>query len=240
MAQHYCEKCDKMQDEKQFYASKNLEKYPEGRLNVCKKCLTMHLDNWDPETYVWILKEVDVPYIKEEWDGLLEKYGVNPKKLTGTTILGRYLAKMKLNQYNKYYFADSEKIEEERRQLKVNQMKAQGLTGDEIDVVMSTDHTPEKPDFTQEPVGTPTYEPIDEVDEFDDQLTDEEKMQLKLKWGTGYKTGEMVALEQLYSNYERSYDIQGAGMVDTLIMICKSSYRANQLINTGDKLLMFP
>lgn len=235
MAMHYCEKCMKTIDDKQFYTSNNLEKYPpDGKLNVCKKCITMHLDNWDPETYMWILEEVDVPYIKEEWDGLLEKYGSNLKKLTGTTVLGRYLAKMKLAQYNKYRFADGLKIEEERKAMKVHQMKAQGLTKDEIDVALATNHVPEKPVNVQQPVGTPEYDPVDTYDEFDDQLTDEEKMQLKLKWGTGYLTGEMVALEQLYNNYERSYDIQGAGMVDTLIMICKASYRANQLINTGD------
>ena len=71
-----------------FYTSKNIEKYPpDGKMDICKKCLTMHVDNWDPETYKWILQEIDVPYIKEEWDVLLEKYGKDPKKVTGLTIM---------------------------------------------------------------------------------------------------------------------------------------------------------
>jgi hypothetical protein len=53
---HYCEVCGKTMDEKEFYTSRNLEKYPDGgKLNQCKKCITMHVDNWDPETYKWIL-----------------------------------------------------------------------------------------------------------------------------------------------------------------------------------------
>ena len=94
---HYCNKCGKNLDDKEFYISKNVEKYPpDGRLNTCKKCLTMHVDNWDPETFTWILQEIDVPYIKEEWDALLEKYSKEGKKITGLTIIGRYLSKMKL------------------------------------------------------------------------------------------------------------------------------------------------
>ena len=48
-----------------------------------------------------------------------------------------------------------------------------------------------------------------------------------MKWGASYMAGELVRLEQLYRDFEKSYDIQGAGMVDTLIMICKASFRAN-------------
>jgi hypothetical protein len=54
----------------------------------------MHVDNWDPSTFIPILQEIDVPYIKEQWDQLLEKFGQDPSKITGTTILGRYLSKM--------------------------------------------------------------------------------------------------------------------------------------------------
>jgi hypothetical protein len=56
----------------------------------------MHVDNWNPDTYLWILQEVDVPYVPKEWDMLLAKYGVDRAKLTGMSILGRYLSKMKL------------------------------------------------------------------------------------------------------------------------------------------------
>ena len=66
MAQMYCEKCNRTMDESNFYTSKNLVKYPNGgRLNQCKKCLTMHVNNWEPETFLWILEELDLPYIEQ-------------------------------------------------------------------------------------------------------------------------------------------------------------------------------
>lgn len=235
---HYCKKCGKIMDDKQFYTSKNLEKYPpDGKMDICKKCLTMHVDNWDPETYKWILQEIDVPYIKEEWNGLLEKYGKDPKKVTGLTIIGRYLSKMKLKQWNKYTWADTETLEKDSIDKKVLNMKAQGFTEDEIQEQLSIDRTPPKPkelEDVQAPVETPEYEDPEEDDDFGDQLTEEDKLVLRLKWGRGYSWEERVRMEQLYNDMMSSYDIQGAGHKDTLIMVCKASLKANQLIDAGD------
>ena len=235
---HYCKKCGKTMDDTQFYTSKNLEKYPpDGKMDICKKCLTMHVDNWNPETYKWILQEIDVPYIKEEWNGLLERYGKDPKKVTGLTIIGRYLSKMKLKQWNKYTWADTETLEKDSIDKKVLNMKAQGFTEDEIQEQLSIDRTPPKPkelEDVQAPVGTPEYEDPEEDDDFGDQLTEEDKLVLRLKWGRGYSWEERVRMEQLYNDMMSSYDIQGAGHKDTLIMVCKASLKANQLIDAGD------
>lgn len=226
-------------DDTQFYTSKNIEKYPpDGKMDVCKKCLTMHVDNWNPETYKWILQEIDVPYIKEEWNGLLERYGKDPKKVTGLTIIGRYLSKMKLKQWNKYTWADTEALEKDSTEKKVLTMKAQGFTEDEIQEQLAIDRTPPKPkelEDVQAPVGTPEYQdPEEEEDDFSDQLTEEDKLMLRLKWGRGYSWEERVRMEQLYKDMMSSYDIQGAGHKDTLIMVCKTSLKANQLIDAGD------
>ena len=61
----YCEKCNRTMDEKQFYGSNNTEKYPQGKLHQCKKCVSLHVDNFNPDTYLWILQECDVPYVKD-------------------------------------------------------------------------------------------------------------------------------------------------------------------------------
>ena len=105
---YYCEKCNRTMGEENFYGSNNLEKYPDGKFKICKKCMTMHVDNWNPDTYLWILQDADVPYIPDEWNKLLATYGRDRSKLTGTTILGRYLAKMKLKQYKDYRWKDNE------------------------------------------------------------------------------------------------------------------------------------
>lgn len=237
MATHYCEKCGKTMDEKEFYKSKNVEKYPpDGVMSMCKNCMTMHVDNWDPETFKWILKEADVPYVKKEWDSLLEKYGTDPTKITGLTIIGRYLSKMKLKQWKEYCYEDTDKLEEKAKQEKIAAMKAQGMSPEEIEVQLSIDRTPAKPEMLSQPqaaVGAPQYVEQAEDDELNSVLTDEEKRAMRLKWGP-YRIEEWVKLEQLYRDMCNSYDIQGAGMKDTLIMICKASVRANALIDAGD------
>ena len=83
----FCEKCKKTMNIKEFYGSNNLEKYPDGKLNVCKKCLTMHVDNWNPDTFLPILQECDVPYIPKIWNNKLATYGKDRSKVTGMTII---------------------------------------------------------------------------------------------------------------------------------------------------------
>ena len=99
----YCSCCGRTMGKQEFYTSNNLDKYPrEGKLTECRKCLTRHVDNWDPETYKWILEEVDVPYVPTEWNKLMMKYAKDPRKVTGTTIIGRYIGKMHLKQFKDY------------------------------------------------------------------------------------------------------------------------------------------
>ena len=71
-------------------------------------------------------------------------------------------------------------------------------------------------------------------DDFEDDLTDEDRTYLRLKWGKTYRPEEWIRLEQLYNEMMDSYDIQTAGHIDTLKLICKTSLKANQLIDIGD------
>ena len=72
------------------------------------------------------------------------------------------------------------------------------------------------------------------VDDSGLDLTDEELIYLRLKWGKTYKPEEWVRLEQLYTEMMESYDIQAAGHIDTLKLICKASLKSNQLLDIGD------
>ena len=229
----------------QFYGSNNLEKYPNGKLDTCKKCITMHVDNFNPDTYMWILQECDVPYVPDEWHKLLEKYAYNRDKLTGMTILGRYLSKMKLKQHKDYRWKDTAFLQEMADTKKEQAMKRQGYDAQEIALQLEKDrqYLPED-GVAKEPVydETPSVPyPVEdyfaeqcEGEELNIDLTDEDKTYLRLKWGKTYKPEEWVKLEQLYEEMMQSYDIQGAGHIDTLKLICKTSLKANQLIDMGD------
>ena len=120
----YCEKCGRTFKETEFYGSNNLDKYPDGRLNQCKKCATMHIDNFDPSTYTWLIQECDIPYIPDEWNALLAKFGKDKSKLTGLSIFGRYVSKMKLKQFKDFRWKDNEFIQDMRRANTQEMMKA--------------------------------------------------------------------------------------------------------------------
>jgi len=107
--------------------------------------LTRHVDNWDPKTYTWILEDIDVPYIEEEWTTLLDRYAKDPRKVTGMTILGRYLSKMKLKQFKEYGWADTERLRLEADNKKAEVMARQGYTGEEIENAINTGTMPDKP-----------------------------------------------------------------------------------------------
>ena len=246
--QYYCEKCGKTMAEDQFYKSNNKTKYSNnGVVPTCKKCLTMHVNNWDPDTYLWLLQELDVPYIPDEWNKLMVKYAKDPDKVTGTTIIGRYLSKMKLNQWKDYRWQHNDFIKEMQAQRIREAMKDGGYDVAEIEMaVQRADYeipTEElkQPDFTPPPSREEEddnctgyvyqFEPVEEIDL---GLTDEDITYLRLKWGKTYKQEEWVQLEQLYNEMMESYDIQTAGHIDTLKLICKTSLKANQLIDLGD------
>ena len=233
---YYCKTCGRTMDGDQFYASNRLDRYPDdGKLPECKKCITRHVDNWNPRTYLWILEEIDVPYIEDEWNKLLERYGKDRTKITGMTILGRYLSKMKLNQYNMYKWEDTEKIKAKAEAEKRDVMARQGYSGEEIEQAIAADFTPAKPigmdePTREEPAPIDAFEPVG----FEDDLTEADKIYLSIKWGKTYKPYEWVQLEKYYQEMMQSFDIQTPSHEDYLKLICKTSIKAHQLIDLGD------
>lgn len=284
-AKRFCEKCNKVLNQEEFYQTRNLDKYPDGYLNLCKKCLTMHVDNFDQKTYAWILQEIDVPYIPDEWNKLLARYGRDKKKLTGTLILGRYLAKMKLRQFKDFRWADNDFIQEMNNSKIKETMERQGYGAAEIAKVINTSNfqmpeaTVEIPEYEDDAAdiafggnanmiapqsiipgyddfsgsgnfdaisdlgGSNDFDPIasmapvslfDDSEDEDLELTEDDKKYLRLKWGRTYRPSEWVQLEQLYKEMMDSYDIQSAGDINTLKLMCKTSLKANQLLDLGD------
>ena len=235
---YYCDKCRRTMAAINFYKSNNLEKYPnDGVLKECKKCITLHVDNWNPETFLWILEEIDVPYIEEEWTTLVERYCKDRSKVTGMTVLGRYLSKMKLKQYRDKVWDDTEKLKAEAEARKVKAMTERGFTGEQIEEALAAGTMPEKPEGWDETPTEgeegPTIDLLEPVD-FTDELTEEEKIGLAIKWGKTYRPYEWVQLEKYYQEMMMSFDIQTPSHEDYLKLICKTSLKAHQLIDLGD------
>ncbi len=107
-----CQRCGKRIGQINFYT------YRDGsKCEICKPCLTAHIDNFDPTTFEWILEKMDVPFIPTEWNVLRDKaFAKDPYKMNGMSVIGKYLAKMKLKQWKDYGYADTPKIMQEMKQ----------------------------------------------------------------------------------------------------------------------------
>lgn len=107
-----CSRCGKTLGEINFYT------YQDGsKCEMCKPCITAHIDNFDEETFLWILEKIDVPYVPAEWNVLRNAaFAKDPKKMNGQSVLGKYLAKMKLKQWKQFRWADTEKLKAEQEE----------------------------------------------------------------------------------------------------------------------------
>lgn len=83
------------------------------------------VDPFKPETFIPILKDMDYPYFENEWGDTLSK---SYKGVGGTkTVFGRYIEKMRLNDYKYFTFEDSQY----HKKLQEFSLKAYGLSLDE-------------------------------------------------------------------------------------------------------------
>ena len=257
MEKRTCQKCNRFLNIDQFYRSRNLEAYPpEGYLPVCKKCFTMHLNNWEPSSITPLLEIMDVPYIPEEWEALLQRYGQDPKKTSQTAIFGRYLSKMKLKQFSDYRFADSERILEERekqKQIAAARDESYRLRyaaiqdGNVLDKVnadislLSDDEILElfpqveyQQQLQQGFLGAQQFQQVPQEPSVEDQIPIEDKIKLSIKWGKTYTVNEWLTMERMYRDMLESYEIKTASHLDYLKMICKTSLKMNQSIDVND------
>ena len=256
MASRLCTKCGKMMDENtQFYTYKNGDK-----TTMCKKCLTMHIDNFNPETFLWLLQDMDVPYIETEWNVLRDRAFAKNPNLNGMSVFGKYLSKMKLKQWNQYGWADTERLKVlNEEKLKVKQaekeqfeslLKAQFDNGEiteaQYKTLISTETQNEDYYAGTGPAlhipGAAADNPYQEKNFIDEsllsgpaaQLTDDDKIYLAMKWGRLYQPADWIELERNYNEMMNSFDIQDADTINTLILLCKTNLKMNQAIDCGD------
>lgn len=249
---HYCEKCGKTMKEGEFYTYKN-----GGKTELCKKCLTMHIDNFNPETFLWLLQKMDVPYVPEEWNVLRDRaYAKDPNKMNGMSVFGKYLSKMKLKQWKGYSWDDSEKIQtlnaEKKKAVILNNERAKvelqekyeageiseaeykTMTSTPIQAAAQIPGVLTGSIGANNPFNEANFIPEEELPDPAADLTDEDKTYLAMKWGTMYKPKEWVDLERIYKEMEQSFDIQDADTINTLILICKTNLKMNQYLDSGD------
>lgn len=250
---YYCEKCNKWMGENEFFTYKDGSK-----TEFCKKCLTMHIDNFDEETFLWLLKKMDVPYIPAEWNTLRDRiYEKDPSKLTSSSVFGRYLSKMKLKQWRSYTWADSERLQQEyaetaaqheeearqREQEAKDRFDKGEISEAEYKTLLTASTKHKDAPAVAVPAGQvpgsigfddSQFMSEDELGDPGAELTQEDKIFLAMKWGRLYKPSEWVQLEKMYAEMTQSFDIQDADTINTLLLICKTNLKMNQALDSGD------
>ena len=268
-----CQRCNKLLAEINYYTFKDGSKF-----TICKPCITAHIDNFNPDTFLWILEKVDVPFVEPEWNSLRDKaFAKDPYKMNGMSVIGKYLSKMKLKQWKDYTYKDTEKIkqdydkrneqqrvkEEKERVAYEQQLKkdlsigkiteaeyktlvstetqnkelpkrnANVITG-QINVPTAATSYADAISQLKNPFQEQNFLPQSELLDMGSKLTDDDKIYLAMKWGRLYTANQWVTLEQLYTEFMNSFDIQGAARIDTLKKICKTSLKMDQAIDSGD------
>ena len=249
---YVCERCGKSMDEANFYT------YKDGtKTELCKKCLTAHIDNFDPDTYLWLLEKMDVPYIPEEWNVLRDRaYAKDPHKMNGMSVFGKYLSKMKLKQWKQYGWEDTEKLRAQSEERAKNAMAVQKQYEEEMKQKLENGEISEAQYKTlvstetqnAEMQSKPPQSAIPQNNFYDEnnflsedelidpaaELTADDKVYLAKKWGRLYKPNEWVKKKKKYNEMMNSFDIQDSDTTGTLILICKTYLKMNQAIDCGD------
>ncbi len=242
-----CVKCGRTKGEKEFFKMRT-----GNRCDICKSCLTEHIDNNKPETFKWILEKFNIPYIEKIWfdycNRILQQKG--PAAFGPASVIGQYIRSMNMDQYREYTYADSDRLNFEakkkeqeaaakREQMfnpeKEAELKAKLESGEisqaEYNTLSSTTYTAP----AEEEPRIKNYFMEYEINENDiaDKLTDEDRLYLISKWGIHYRPSEWVTMEKMYNRYAEEYELT-IDREETLKKICKVSLKADQAVDAGD------
>lgn len=234
----FCITCHKTMDQKQFFKTLRLEKHPSGYLPECKTCATLLVDDTDPETFLPILKEVNAPYIPNEWRSLLMK-----KTPGSASILGKYLSKVKLNQFKKYKWKDSQALYDKDRMNLLDALRQESDTESEAEEKVETminftdlaKAVKEQAQFGGIPVvqNNPTVYGLNpENSKYG--LTAEEINQYKMTWGDDYSEEQYYQLEQMFHDMKEAYIIQDPVAISNAKIICKMTIKLNKYLDIDD------
>lgn len=200
----FCPTCRKTLDEKNFFKTRRTDKHPSGILPECKTCITLKVDDTDLLTFLPILKEIDLPYMPAKWRELVQK-----KPAGGASIIGKYVSMMRMNQYKKYTWVDTENLVSEERTALLAAFRQEDMSETDaeqkVEQLQSLTDIPgvQMRSMTNAPAPSVMYGLTPETSKYG--LTQEEIDDYKLKWGEDYTEDQFLQLEQLFSDMCDAY-----------------------------------
>lgn len=244
-----CEKCGRLRkNSSDFFKDLHGNLYP-----VCRDCLTSGIDNRDPDTYTWVLKELDAPYIDTIWVKIAnEEFVRNPKKFGPKSVLGKYLRRMRTAQFKGNYWADSEALSKKLGTTATKTAKEEAYVKKALERLEAGEITPSEyaamthtsvDDLPPLDLPAPAVDPeianlvMDPEGENEkrilENISDEEYQYLVLKWGVNYKASQLVQMETMYEKYAAENDLN-TDREETLKKICKTSLKMDAALDNDD------
>ena len=99
-----------------------------SRFDVCKECAAKNADVRKPQTFLWILKDADIPFIESVWVRMCKNaYKKDPYRFCASTVIGKYLAHVgNTPKYSAYGYADTVRLNQQQidDRAVANEMKA--------------------------------------------------------------------------------------------------------------------
>ena len=235
-----------------------------SKMDICKKCAGTNVDIKKPETFLWILKEVDVPFIESLWVNVCHKqYNKDPNRFKPPSVLGVYLRVMRTETYKTYHYEDTlglnkAHLDAKNRRRELEREGSDDNVSDTVedlsDVQADKDKKPE-PQITEslleqavknalskerpdKPIDAPPVErftPIITIDEQSilDDMTENEKQTMALKWGESFAPSEWLKMEDMFSKYCGEYEMS-VDREETLIAMCKTNINMQRCLDSGD------
>lgn len=239
-----CKCCGRQMDLKNFFASKNKELHPDGYLDIDKNCALMFFEYSNPATFMSILKEADIPWLPHKYLEILYS-DFKPTQPNNKALVGKYISKMKLSQYNKYGFYDSLSLQEEEGYTKEElsdpfkyQYPDWGMPPDfSIPLDIDMDRMPQgskNPEDSQPAfIAAQKGGIIAGVDT--SILTEEDIQYLSNHWGATTSLEQCIECERKYQQMiNNEYEVKTTTHKDYIKKICTLSVTADATLEAGD------
>ena len=116
MIKRTCPKCGRTLEEIQFFSYRDdrKKKYP-----ICKDCIKMYIDDYNPDTFVKYIKEFNDPWSPTLWNKILKKEEIRRKeqKRSYSSIIGKYLSYVRLKGFQAFTWEKSDQFEKGQSRL---------------------------------------------------------------------------------------------------------------------------
>lgn len=239
-----CKVCGKQLDVKNFFTSKNKTLHPDGYLDVDKNCALMFFDYSNPATFMRVLLETDTPWLPHIYLEILYK-DFKVTQPNNKALVGKYISKMKLSQYNKETFAKSVSLQEEAGYGEEEISNPFNYTYPEwgmppnftIPLNIDMDRMPQGASSPEQLVSASmSGNDLGIVAGVDTSLlTDEDFKYLSDHWGATTSLEDCIKCERNYQQMVRNeYEVKTTTHKDYIKKLCILSIKADRALEVGD------